>query len=110
MDVVEHCPQLRNYLKEATPLTAPKEAWSEAMLIAPYDEAGDLCVAGNYEPAWTTAVNKYAVAGTWLDKLFKSSSVTLSRLASIRSAIFSSAISIVMYNTFLPSIRLAEAM
>jgi hypothetical protein len=36
-----------------------------------FDSTGGLCVAGNYEPAWTQAANTYAVAGRWLDSLFK---------------------------------------
>jgi len=35
------------------------------------DEQGNLCVAGNYEPAWTTAKCKYTVSGKWLDSLFR---------------------------------------
>ena len=35
------------------------------------DEAGNPCVAGNYMPAWTSAVGKYAVAGRWIDNLWK---------------------------------------
>ena len=44
-----------------------------------------------------------------LGRLISSSTLTLRRFASIRSAIFSSAISMVMYNTFLPSIILPAA-
>ena len=32
---------------------------------------GELLVAGNYQPAWTDAQSTYAVAGSFLDKLFK---------------------------------------
>ena len=42
-------------------------------------------------------------------KFTNSSNDTLSKLASILSAIFSSAISMVMYNTFLPSSKFADA-
>ena len=35
------------------------------------DGAGDLCVAGNYLPAWTGAKCTYPVAGRWLDALFR---------------------------------------
>jgi hypothetical protein len=35
------------------------------------DTPGKLCVAGNYEPAWTGAKQTYAVSGRWLDSLFK---------------------------------------
>lgn len=35
------------------------------------DAAGELCVAGNYQPAWTRAKLTYTVAGRWLDSLFK---------------------------------------
>ena len=35
------------------------------------DTAGKLCVAGNYEPAWTGARVTYTVSGRWLDSLFK---------------------------------------
>ena len=35
------------------------------------DAAGNPCVAGNYMPAWTTALKKYAVAGRWVDNLWK---------------------------------------
>ena len=44
-----------------------------------YDEVDELCVAGNYFPAWTSAVNTYAVAGSWLDKLFKAYKLSLDR-------------------------------
>ena len=35
------------------------------------DEAGKLCVAGTYFPAWTGETHTYPVKGAWLDKLFK---------------------------------------
>ena len=41
------------------------------------DENGGLCVAGNYEPAWTGAKYNYPVAGTWLDKLLKAYKLSL---------------------------------
>ena len=44
-----------------------------------YDEVDELCVAGNYFPAWTSAVNTYAVAGSWLDKPFKAYKLSLDR-------------------------------
>ena len=35
------------------------------------DQAGNPCVAGNYMPAWTNAMGKYAVAGRWVDSLLR---------------------------------------
>jgi len=35
------------------------------------DHAGELCVAGNYQPAWTGGKHTYPVSGRWLDSLFK---------------------------------------
>ena len=35
------------------------------------DAAGELCVAGNYQPAWTAAEFKYAVQGRWIDALLR---------------------------------------
>jgi hypothetical protein len=35
------------------------------------DSAGGLCVAGNYQPAWTNIDFTYVVKGQWLDKLFR---------------------------------------
>ena len=32
---------------------------------------GDLCVAGNYAPAWTHEKNRYQVLGAWPEKLWK---------------------------------------
>lgn len=32
---------------------------------------GKVCVAGNYEPAWTRAKHTYAVRGEWLDRLWR---------------------------------------
>ena len=36
------------------------------------DGSGRLCVAGNYQPAWTRTKNTYAVSGRWLDNLLRS--------------------------------------
>lgn len=35
------------------------------------DEAGALCMAGDYEPCWTDAVKSYAVRGRWPEDLWK---------------------------------------
>ena len=35
------------------------------------DSAGNLCVAGNYEPAWTSAADSYEVRAEWPEKLWK---------------------------------------
>ena len=35
------------------------------------DASGNLCVAANYEPAWTEAKEKYAVKAEWPEKLWK---------------------------------------
>ena len=35
------------------------------------DEAGGLCVSGNYAPVWTDTKMKYAVAGKWAEDLWK---------------------------------------
>lgn len=35
------------------------------------DPDGNPCVAGNYMPAWTSAMGKYAVAGRWIDNLWR---------------------------------------
>ena len=41
------------------------------------DAAGDLCVAGNYLPAWTRAKFTYPVKGRWLDALFQSHKLSM---------------------------------
>ena len=43
------------------------------------DEEGELCVAGNYEPAWTKAKFTYTVSGRWLDSLFKAYKLSLAK-------------------------------
>ena len=35
------------------------------------DASGELCVAGNYKPAWTVHSKTYPVAGPWPEKLWK---------------------------------------
>jgi hypothetical protein len=35
------------------------------------DTRGDICVAGNYMPCWTTSRFRYAVPGRWPEKLWK---------------------------------------
>ena len=35
------------------------------------DKAGNLCVAANYEPAWTSATERYDVRAEWPEKLWK---------------------------------------
>ena len=40
------------------------------------DTAGNPCVAGSYMPAWTSAPMKYAVAGRWIDNLWRRHKLT----------------------------------
>jgi hypothetical protein len=40
------------------------------------DHQGDLCVAGNYAPCWTTGAFKYEVKGAWPEKLWKQRKLT----------------------------------
>ena len=40
---------------------------------------GDVCVAGNYEPAWTSAKVTYAVSARWLDKLLNAYKLSFSK-------------------------------
>ncbi len=41
------------------------------------DDQGQLCVAANYEPAWTSAKVKYTVKGKWLDELLQAHKLSL---------------------------------
>lgn len=41
------------------------------------DTSGELCVAGNREPAWTQAKHSYSVKGAWLDKLLRAYKLSL---------------------------------
>lgn len=40
------------------------------------DEAGEPCVAGNYQPVWTEARSKYQVLGRWPETLWKQRKLT----------------------------------
>ena len=46
---------------------------------------GDLCVAGNYEPAWTSAKVTYALSARWLDPSARGGWTNCSRLTSCPS-------------------------
>ena len=38
--------------------------------------SGDLCVAGNYAPAWTDTLSRYRVLGKWLENLWQDFKLT----------------------------------
>lgn len=46
--------------------------WADKLGTLRSPSTGKQCVAGNYEPCWTQALNKYAVLGSWPEKLWKS--------------------------------------
>ena len=41
-----------------------------------HDEAGQPCIAGNYQPCWTQGQFKYAVLGRWPENLWKARKLT----------------------------------